>query len=318
MQSARLGILLGLLCAAPAAGTGQTANHDPDSARLVTDDIPRFWRAWDALGRARSRRDSLRAVLNGYYLPSSPGLEAFVRSRIGNGFAFLDYLAAHRRYYGSIRVATGHVVHDLAPAIRADLRAFHRLYPDAVFPDIYFLIGRLNSGGTVADAGLLIGTEMFSRDSASPVDELNEWERRVTRPSGVLGCTVLHELMHYQQHTADDNSLLAKSIREGSADFVAGLVCGDSFNSPVYDWARPREAELWAEFKRDMGGTDTGPWLYGGNEVKDRPADVGYFIGSQITAAYYDRAADKTAALKQIFTIQDFPAFLAQSGYDPQ
>jgi hypothetical protein len=46
--------------------------------------------------------------------------------------------------------------------------------------DIYFVVGRLNTAGTVSQRGLLIGAEMY-RDH-----------------SGVL-LIVAHELIHYQQ-----------------------------------------------------------------------------------------------------------------------
>lgn len=37
------------------------------------------------------------------------------------------------------------------------------MFKSAVFPDVYFVIRRLSSGGTVSDAGPLIGMEMYGR-----------------------------------------------------------------------------------------------------------------------------------------------------------
>lgn len=67
-----------------------------------------------------------------------------------------------------------------------------------------------------------------------------------------------------------------------------------------------------------MDSTNFGPWLYNGDSVKDRPADLGYFIGYRITEAFYDRAPDKEKALEAIFHVQDFKAFLQDSHYADQ
>ena len=32
-------------------------------------------------------------------------------------------------------------------------------YPEAVFPPVYFVVGRFNSGGTVSEAGVILGLE---------------------------------------------------------------------------------------------------------------------------------------------------------------
>ena len=44
---------------------------------------------------------------------------------------------------------------------------------------------------------------------------------------------------------------------------------------------------------------------------------MGYYVGYRIVEAYYRRAPDKRAAVRDILRIQDFPAFLAASGYQP-
>jgi uncharacterized protein YjaZ len=56
-------------------------------------------------------------------------------------------------------------------------------------------------------------------------------------------------------------------------------------------------------------------WLYQGDQSKDRPADLGYYMGYKIAEAYYKRAADKKQAVKDILQIKDFHQFLAASGY---
>lgn len=46
------------------------------------------------------------------------------------------------------------------------------------FPDVYFLVGRMSSGGTTSDAGLLIGVEMYGLSEDTPREELGMWHQR--------------------------------------------------------------------------------------------------------------------------------------------
>ena len=45
------------------------------------------------------------------------------------------------------------------------------------------------------------------------------------------------------------------------------------------------------------------------------PGDLGYWIGYRVAKSYYDRAPDKTAAIKAIIEMRDPAAFLAASGW---
>ena len=65
-----------------------------------------------------------------------------------------------------------------------------------------------------------------------------------------------------------------------------------------------------------MNGKDTSNWLYQGDKAKDKPADLGYYVGYKIAESYYNRAADKKQAIKDILDIKDFNGFLKASGYD--
>src|SRR5262249_55930565 len=98
--------------------------------------------------------------------------------------------------------------------------------------------------------------------------------------------------------------------------FIAELISGKHINTHLHDYANPRERELWAEFKRGMDGTDMSNWLYQGESSKDRPADLGYYMGYKICEAYYRSAKDKKQAIKDILEIKDFGRFLKDSEYE--
>src|SRR6266852_3614257 len=80
-------LLLPLLLAVPivAQTDAQTAvpNRDPMQARLVTSDIPNFWRVFDKA----SLKDAAALFQREYIDIGSPGLHGFLQNRIENGRA---------------------------------------------------------------------------------------------------------------------------------------------------------------------------------------------------------------------------------------
>lgn len=192
------------------------------------------------------------------------------------------------------------------------------IYPDAVFPDVYFLVGRMNAGGTVTFKGLLNGIEMYGKTDDASIAELSSWKKSSVGGIERIPFIVAHELIHYQQKYGlfDDLNLLGRSLHEGSADFIGKLISGGNDNQKLHEYGNPREKQLWLEFKKEMNNMDTSNWLYQGDKAKDKPADLGYFIGYKITESYYNRAKDKKQAIKDILDIKDFNGFLKTSGYD--
>ena len=58
---------------------------------------------------------------------------------------------------------------------------------------------------------------------------------------------------------------------------------------------------------------DFSKWIYNAATAKDRPADLGYYVGYLITRAYYRKAKDKRQAVYDILNIQDARAFYEAS-----
>jgi hypothetical protein len=306
---------IGLLYTLATGAAAQTLNTDPDSARIVTADIERFWRAYDRLGPGSTREDSVRAFSEGYLGLASPGLAAFDRMRLRGPDGLLFALRMLPRYYAAVRPNTLRL-HEQEPVVRAALRRLEAVYPGATFPDVYFVVGGFSTQGTLSDAGLLIGAEMVSADASTPMDELPPFMRDVALTTEVIPCIVVHELVHHQQDYAEDRSLLAQSLVEGIADFVTDRAVGcRPTAASTYAWGEAHERELWAEFQGAMGGTDYGGWLYNGGEAGERPDNLGYWMGYQIAEAYYERAEDKGQAVYDLLHIQDYPALLEVSGY---
>lgn len=308
-------VSLMLLMLATATGLAQTRlSHDPAGAQLVTSDLPNFWRVFDKA----SLQNASDLFEKEYIEPGSAGLHDFVKSRIDTSLALAAKVAGRPRYYAGIRENTLAIDGDakIKQSIRASFVRLKELYPDAVFPDVYFVIGRMNSAGTTSSSGLLIGVEMNARSDNTPVDELSPWEAAVTGQITTLPNIVAHELIHYQQPPSQEKpTLLERSLREGAADFVGELISGGIINRVQRAYGDAHQQALWDDFQKDMSGYDLSNWLYQGEKSKDRPADLGYYVGYRICDAYYRRAANKAEALRRIINITDAPAFLKESVY---
>lgn len=280
-----------------------TLSENPDSVVFHTEDISLFWKVFDAT----SPKFDAKAFQKDYLDTGSPGLKGFIRMRIESGSNLSKTIKKDPSYYQQIRESSLSI-NSRKEKMHEYFSALKKIYPQAVFPDVYFVIGVRNSGGTTFSGGLIIGAEMFGKATATFNPEVD---------IDVVEFVVVHELIHYQQKYVASNTLLAQSIREGAADFICELVAGTHSNTAIHEYGNRHAAELWNEFSQKMDGTDWGFWLYSSKD-KSKPKDLGYWMGYKISKAYYDKMDSKTQAVYDILNIRDFKEFLKQSGYNGQ
>src|SRR5215203_3425363 len=145
-------------------------NRDPAMVKFVTSDIENFWRAYDLAAKEADKAKRVAIFQAEYLDKGSPGLRDFLRLRIKSAENLVGAIDRMPRYYVSIRPQTLRV-RGMEKRMRAAFRKFKSIYPEAVFPDVYFLIGVTSSGGTTGPSGLLIGTELYAKIAKSPLDE---------------------------------------------------------------------------------------------------------------------------------------------------
>lgn len=293
----------------------QKEHNDPDNARFITTDIARFWTAYDKA--MTSPVEERAAILQREYIdPGTVGLKDFAATGRVSAKALAQRIESHQAFFKAIRPITV-AVDAQRPATVAAFRKLKELYSSATFPDVYFVIGQLSSGGTSSSNGLLMGAEMFSRTPGLPASELNDWQKGAIAPPNDIPALVAHESVHFQQDFASQGSVLCACLVEGGADFVGKLISGRLIvrMEETHAWANTRERELWEEFRKEMEGTDSSRWLYGGSGGNGRPVDLGYWMGFKIAEAYYNNAADKKQALRDILIVSDCRRFLQNSRY---
>jgi hypothetical protein len=297
--------------AKPASTPEVKPGSDPDRIKIVATDISYFWEAFaHALPQNR-----LTVFQKEYVSRGSIGLKDYMEQRSVDLAALLGAVDTHRSYYTAIRENSLQAI-ALQEPLRESLRKFKALYPDATFPDIYFIIGNLQSRGSLTTNGLIIAVEVFSMGSNIPTGEFEDSEKSHLYPITDLFGSVMREVIRYQQlPTGILTTLLAESILAGSANFLSELAIGKPFNETLHTYGDAHERELWLQFKQDMGTSNYTQWLFNGETVVGKPADLGVYMGYRITQAYYNRISDKKQATKDIVTVRDFNRLLNESHY---
>jgi hypothetical protein len=297
--------------AKPASTPTVKPGSDPDRIKIVATDISQFWEAFaHALPQNR-----LTVFQKEYVSRGSIGLKDYMEQRSVDLGALVGAVDTYRAYYMAIRKNSLQAI-ALQQPLRESLRKFKALYPDATFPDIYFIVGNLQSRGSLTSNGLIIAIEVFSMGSNIPTSEFEDPEKSHLHPITDLFGSVMHEVVRYQQlPTGILTTVLAESILAGSADFLSELSIGKPFNTALHTYGDAHERELWLQFKQDMGTSNYTQWLFNGETVTGKPAELGVYMGYRITQAYYNRLPDKKQAIKDIVTMRDFNRLLNESHY---
>jgi hypothetical protein len=225
--------------------------------------------------------------MNEYIMKGSQGLRTFFEVRMGLRVTnIIETVNKRRKYFESIRPVTQQL-HGFKPRMIEAARKLEDLYPPAIFPPTTFAIGTFGAFGTAdGGSGQLIGADFLCDTNTVVKDELGDWEKSVIADTSKILGILVHELIHVEQQTAFTQTLLAKSINEGAADFVTQLILGYNINSRIHTYGDLHEKQLWEEFSSRMDGDDTSEWLYNGVNAKDnRPGDLGYYMGYKICEA---------------------------------
>ncbi|MEO1054764.1 MAG: DUF2268 domain-containing putative Zn-dependent protease [Bacteroidota bacterium] len=286
-----LTLILIITCFAKVFGQYKAFPKDPQQAEFVTSDIKSFWKAFDSIDDIQSN------PFEDYIKNGTLGLQGFIPYRIMNADSLLNMVKRRKQDYERVKGIESKIK-EQEKLIKPYFYALEYWYPDAVYPPVYFVIGRFNSGGTASENGLIIGAE------------------KLTSLDHLPGL-VIHESIHFQQKWPEGGStnLLQQSILEGAADFIAELATGIKGNASANEYGNENKVDLCKEFVQIMHQNNFQDWLYGTSEKDDRPNDLGYWIGYEIVKAYFDKAKDKKLAVSHILNIEDYDSFLKESGY---
>jgi len=284
---------------------------EPENKKNVqTIDIDHFWQAFDNLKNCKTFLDSVASFQKLYLDRATNGLLDFIQMREFTAEKFVNAVSKNSGFYQSIRPNTFQAK-KAEPVIEEVFTRFKELYSNFRPFKVCFAIGIKNTGGTVSNQFVLIGTELttsLSGNSTPTDDEIIQNIKSI----------VAHECVHTQQKLHPDSTaikceLLYKALREGAGDFIGELV---SQNPKKNEYGDKNENRLWNEFKNELCNQYIGNWLYNGSTVKNKPRDLGYYIGYKIIESYYKNTRDKKQAIVDIIEMDDAIRFLELSRYD--
>lgn len=289
-------------------------SDEPDNAKFITSDVPRFWRSFD-MAKAKPLEEQIRIFQSHYIDSATVGFKSWIEKRGNTTEGLVKGVNTMLPFYESIRENTLKV-QSYEKEIRAGFYALKHLYSKARFPDVYFFIWFFfNSGSTTTDEGLMVTIETRSIDVETPMDKFPEIHRKMIASMDLTGLAalVVHESIHEQQKDYETKNLLEKAVREGTADFIAELCTGKNPSVAVHEYANPREEELWKEFQNRMNGKDYSGWT---GIPNNRPAGLAYWMGYKIVEAYFAKKNDKESAVKFLIETTDYRRVFRESGYE--
>ncbi|WP_160138345.1 DUF2268 domain-containing putative Zn-dependent protease [Chryseobacterium sp. c4a] len=262
---------------------------DPLGAILETKDAQNFWKAFDKM-ETSSTNPFVEYIENG-----SPGVKSFIKNRIINADSLYATVKKNKEEYLKTRnVLNGIGAKD--KKLKASYSALKYWYPNAKFSTVYFVYGRMNTGGNSSNEGISIGTELFKNlDGVVPL--------------------IVHEMIHFQQNNKGGETLLKQALTEGGADFIAEFVSGEPMNVKAFQYGEANSDKLYKEFVTRYKSDDLRDWFYWTSKIDDRPNDLGYWIGYKICEAYFNKQTDKHKAVHDILNIEDPFLFLKESGF---
>lgn len=282
------------------------ATHEPV---IHTDDVTRFYALYDAT----DGRPTVEQIETEYLAKGTQSLSEFAKLRRVTAERIAAGIDTDPAMYRKAKDCLA-----VLPAVKerlvAALGKLSALYPEARLPPVAIVVGRGRPVGIANQAGVTIGLEALCAADFMGMDVEDRFVH-----------VIAHEYGHTQQPASltefeagdAEATVLRGSLAEGAAEFISELISGSVGNARHAAWTRGKEAEIEAAFARDMDGTDLSPWLYNYRKGSDEPYDLGYWVGYRITKAYYLRAREKKAAIKDIIEMDDPKAFLAKSGWTP-
>jgi len=272
-------------------------------SKIFTSDIDHFWVAYDSIQTTDSFSKKLDLIKRFYTGKATKGLKAFMNARGYNDSLYVKNIENYPKFWNSIRSNTL-TIKTKTDELERSVARLKEIYPELKDAEMYFTIGGLNSGGTVSENTVLVGAEIATGSPSTDVSEFqDEWLKGVFAKQSLDNIVSLniHEYIHTQQ-TGDRRRVLNQSVKEGSCDLIAELVMNRPLERTYLYYGAAHAAQVKDLFRKEMFTGNFSNWLYNGRD-KGESADLGYYVGYEISKLYYQNAKDKKQAVKDIIEL---------------
>lgn len=297
------------------------------SQNVVTTDIDNFWIAYDKI---RATNDSIAqyAYIDTFIKNGTPGLHGIMQARRYTPASYVLAIGQYPEFWESVRPNTL-LAGEFATAIDKHIANFRKLYPALKPANIYFTVGAFRTNGTTLNGNVLIGSELALADETAVTTEFPDQYSHLrpffdTNPINDVVFLNVHEYVHTQQPTTIGNSLLAQCVIEGVAEFLATRIMAIPSPTEAVKFGPKHDKRIKDRFMADMfNPLAFYDWLWNDISNEFQMRDLGYYTGYAIAEGYYNKAADKSVAIKQMIELdynnpQVLAAFVDQSGYLPK
>lgn len=288
---------------------------------IITADIDHFWEAFDEISQTKDSVEQHQLLNDLYISKATDGLQSLLRVRRYTPKMYIDAINNYPKFWHSIRKNTFQSK-KIGKEINLEISKLQKIYPDLKPVPIYFAIGVFRTNGTIDGPKVLIGSEMALSDKSVITDELPEHPKQFNKmytPINDIGLLCTHEYVHTQQKPLAHN-LLSYCLYEGIAEFVSTLATEKSSNTPAVAFGKANLNRVRDQFEADVFiPSKTYQWLWSENTIFGQ-RDLGYSVGFEVAQNYYNKAADKSKAIKDMIEIDysneiEIETFVDQSGY---
>lgn len=279
---------------------------------IIIKDIDNFCNTYRLLSKCSNNKDSINCIEENYIKCGSRQLKKFIRVYNYKATYFLSSIKAYPKFWESIEKNLLDIK-NIKSEIQVIIDTLSKILPGLKNAKIAFLVGCINTGGTVLGNTVYIGSEVATADFTTNSNGLSASLRRTMRRENSLIAYVAHELVHTQQtgfpiteffKLAKHRKLSLQNIciTEGSADFITNYFLNLNINSSVHEFALGKEDELFRAFWNDSKTSpfDYNKWIYNNGRADVTQADLGYYIGYKLSEKYYLSSGNKQKAIKTL------------------
>lgn len=293
-------------------------------SNIVTTDVNNFWDAYDKITSTQDSALQYKYLDSLYLQKGTHGLEAIRTARSYTPQDFIYAINNYPKFWTSIRENTLKV-EKYTPELEKGIKNLKEVYPQIKPAKIYFTIGALRTNGTTIDSLVLIGAELALASKETPTNEFPEYLSHLrsyfdSEPGKNLVFLNIHEYVHTQQKTTVGNSLLAQTVLEGVAEFVAEKALETKSPGPQIEFGRKNDAKIKAKFEREMFSPNLYNWIWNSADNEFGMRDLAYYVGYKICESYYKISTNKKQAIMEMIELdynneRELIKFVDKSGY---
>lgn len=304
--------------------TISSCSEPPKSSNIVTSDIDHFWEAFDKITSTQDSAEQHAYFKELFLDRGSPGLDGIMRARRYTAQEYIEAINNYPKFWASVRENTIKAK-NLGSELDKAVKKLKALYPDLKPARIYFTIGALRTNGTVMDSMLLIGSELAMGDAHTVTSELPDNFSYLeaffqNNPIDNVVPLNIHEYVHTQQNAVGGYDLLSQSVFEGVAEFVPVIALDEPSSTPAVAYGKANNEQVRAKFESEMFSRWFYNWIWNDMNNEFGVRDLGYYVGYAIAEKYYEQAADKKQAIKDLIELdyqnkEAVEALVDKSGY---